>query len=68
MKDQLEDIKKAFEGAIESITTQEMLEGLEKEFFGRKSGRLSLLMKDMKGMVVAERKEFGQGGSVWPPQ
>ena len=60
MKDQLEDIKKAFEGAIESITTQEMLEGLEKEFFGRKSGRLSLLMKDMKGMVVAERKEFGQ--------
>ncbi|MBT5262384.1 MAG: phenylalanine--tRNA ligase subunit alpha [Candidatus Magasanikbacteria bacterium] len=60
MKEQLQDIKKEFDAAIGKVMDFLMLEELEKEFFGRKSGKLSLLMKEMKGLSGDVRKGFGQ--------
>ncbi len=60
MKDQLQEIQKEFTEAIKDVKDFLMLEELEKQFFGRKSGKLSLIMKGMKELSEDMRKEFGQ--------
>jgi len=59
MRDKLEEIKKKFSSELSEVNSSEMLEELEQAFFGRKNGKLTLLMKSMKDMGPEERKEAG---------
>lgn len=60
MKKELEQLKKEFASAIAKIKNAEELEALEQTFFSRKSGKMTLAMKDMKDLSEVERREMGQ--------
>ncbi|MCF6276755.1 MAG: phenylalanine--tRNA ligase subunit alpha [Candidatus Magasanikbacteria bacterium] len=60
MKKVLESLKEKFISKIKSIKDKESLKEFEINFFGRKAGEFTNLMKKMKDMELVERKEFGQ--------
>lgn len=60
MKDALEQLKQEFMNAIEKVVDVEALATLEQEYFSRKAGKMTLVMKEMKGLAVEARKEMGK--------
>ncbi|MBT3419014.1 MAG: phenylalanine--tRNA ligase subunit alpha [Candidatus Magasanikbacteria bacterium] len=60
MKKELGKLKKDFEKGLKQVSDFLGLDELEQEFFGRKSGILSDIMKSLKGLEKDARKEFGQ--------
>ncbi len=59
MKDEFKQLKKDFEKGLKDVSDIFGLEELEQQFFGRKSGLLSGLMKGLKNMENDVKKEFG---------
>jgi len=64
MKKKLEQLQTTFKKAITSITSFKDLEILEQEFFSRKSGHMTMLMKDMKDLSIEVKKEVGKLSNV----
>ncbi len=60
MKKQLETIQKDFEKGMSGIKSISELESFEQEYFSRKSGKMSVIMKDMKDLSVEDKKEIGK--------
>lgn len=60
MKEELQQIRHAFETAIKEVKTVFDLETLETVFFGRKAGRFTALAKQMKTVAKEEKKEIGE--------
>lgn len=60
MKEKLNTIKKNFNNELGEIHNLYDLEALEQKYFSRKAGEISVLMKSLKDMSDAERKEIGQ--------
>lgn len=60
MNDQLKQLKKDFEKGLKDVSDLLGLEELEQQFFGRKSGRMSEVMRQLKDMTDDARKEFGK--------
>lgn len=59
MKKDLEKLQKEFSKKIEKIVDIPGLQELEQEYFSRKSGKLTLLMKGMKDLAAEARREMG---------
>lgn len=60
MKKELKTIQEIFLKQIEKVNSIEKLEKLEQEFFARKTGKISLVMKDMKDLSEEMKKEIGK--------
>lgn len=60
MKKELERLQKDFQKALRRATDTASLDAIEQEFFSRKSGALSLVMKGLKNVSGKERKEIGR--------
>lgn len=59
MIDQLQGLQKEFDKAIKNIASFDALEILEQEYFARKSGTLSLAMKELKDLGGEAKKSAG---------
>jgi phenylalanyl-tRNA synthetase alpha chain len=59
-KEDIEKIKKQFLKALEIVRDEAALEELQHRFFSRKSGEMTTLMKQLKELAGAKRKEMGQ--------
>jgi len=60
MKDKIEQLKKQFAEGFGNVKTVLELDELEQRFFGRKSGKLSNVMKEMKDLAGDAKKQFGK--------
>ncbi len=60
MKKKLQELKKEFSRALEKISNPEELERLEKDYLGRRKGRLTALMKELKKIPEKEVKTVGR--------
>lgn len=60
MQKELDKIKKEFDSQIKKVTDFVSLENLEQEFFSRKNGKFTDLMKGLKDLAEDTRKEFGR--------
>lgn len=60
MKKQLDAIKKEFLSAMGEVKDVLMLDEIEQRFFSRKSGVLTMAMKELKELSKEARAEFGQ--------
>ncbi len=60
MKEKLEKLKKEFEKELEKIKSLADLDVLDNKYLGRKSGSLTLLMKEMKQLPKEEMPKIGQ--------
>lgn len=60
MKDRLEEIKEEFAKGLDEVSDLLGLEELEQKFFGRKSGLLSNVMRDLKDLSDEMRRDVGQ--------
>ncbi|PIR03113.1 MAG: phenylalanine--tRNA ligase subunit alpha, partial [Candidatus Magasanikbacteria bacterium CG11_big_fil_rev_8_21_14_0_20_43_7] len=60
MKDTLVTLHKEFEKKLTNVSERLHLEELEQEYFGRKSGKFTLLAKEMKDVSKDIKKEIGQ--------
>jgi len=60
MEEQLIQLKKQFDDAVGSAASVSDIEALEQEYFSRKAGKMTGLMKQMKDMSVEEKKKFGK--------
>lgn len=61
MHQEFQKIQKEFEEMIAKVQTVLDLETLEQDFFSRKSGKFTMLAKQIKDVVESERKAFGEG-------
>ena len=59
MKQDLEKIKEDALEQLAQLHTGEELQHFRVEFLGRKEGKLTLLMKGLKGLSIEEKKEIG---------
>jgi len=59
MKDKLSKIKKDFESSLKKIVDLDSLEELYNEYFSRKAGEMTNIMKSLKELSGEERKEMG---------
>ncbi len=59
MQKKLEQIKKDFEAQIKKVSNMLALDDLEQKYFSRKSGEFTELMKSLKDLAEAKRKEAG---------
>lgn len=64
MKDQFKKIQKEFENALSGVENLVQLDTLENQFFSRKSGEFSLLMKGLKDLSDDMRKDIGQFANI----
>ncbi len=64
MKKELEQLKKDFLVAVEKVKTAVELSVLEQEYFSRKSGKMTLVMKEMKDCSDEEKREMGAATNV----
>ncbi|MBT4153586.1 MAG: phenylalanine--tRNA ligase subunit alpha [Candidatus Magasanikbacteria bacterium] len=64
IKDQIEQIKKEFESAIDDVRDFLMLEEIEQRFFARKNGKLTDVMKGLKDLSGDAKKEVGQLANI----
>lgn len=64
MKKELEQLKKHFLSALEKVKNAEELSILEQEYFSRKSGKMTLIMKEMKDLNDVEKREMGAVSNV----
>lgn len=64
MKKELEQLKKHFLSALEKVKNAEELSILEQEYFSRKSGKMTLIMKEMKDLNDVEKREMGAETNV----
>lgn len=64
MKNQFEELKKEFQQKLREISDLSLLENLEQDFFGRKKGKLSIMMKNLKDLSEDARKEMGHLANV----
>ena len=60
MKNKLKKLHDAFLKQLEKTHATEKLEQLEQEFFARKTGKMSLVMREMKDLSEEMRKEVGK--------
>src|SRR3989339_1441235 len=60
MQEQLQKIKQEFLKGLGEVKTALQLEDLEQVFFGRKNGKLTEVMGELKELSGEARKEFGQ--------
>ncbi len=60
MDKQLDQILKSFESAIKGAKTAPQLEELRVEFLGRKSGKLTNILKGLKDLSADEKKTIGK--------
>jgi len=61
LKDKIDAIKVEFEGFIDKHKHDaDKLSEIYTDFFGRKSGKFTLLMKDLPNIAKEERKEIGK--------
>src|SRR3989339_1278165 len=60
MQEQLQKLKNDFIKGLGEIQTALQLENLEQAFFGRKNGKLTEVMNELKELSGEARKEFGQ--------
>jgi phenylalanyl-tRNA synthetase alpha chain len=59
MKEKIKQYFDLFSKQIEKVSVLSDLEVLENDFFARKTGKISLLMKQVKSLSDNERKEIG---------
>ena len=59
MNSKVEEIKKLFEGKVNSITASDRIEELRVEFLGKK-GYISSLMGELKNIPNESKKDFGR--------
>ena len=59
MKKLIDKLQISAKTAIEKAKTVKSLEDIEQKYFGRKSGELNSILKGLKDLDVAEKKEFG---------
>ncbi|MFA7315003.1 MAG: phenylalanine--tRNA ligase subunit alpha [Candidatus Magasanikbacteria bacterium] len=59
MKNKLEKLKKDFDEKLKKITDLESLDSLYNEFFSRKAGEMTNMMKSLKELIGDERKNVG---------
>lgn len=59
MKKDLQKLQKEFEKAIHEVSDFLGLEAVEQQFFGRKSGLITKLMKGLKDLEKEAKKEMG---------
>lgn len=60
MKQQLQQLTEDTQQKLKEITTENGIDELHQELFGRKSGRLSAIMKSLKELNEEEKKELGK--------
>lgn len=60
MKDRLEQIKDEFTRGLQEVSDLLGLEQLEQKYFGRKSGLMSEVMKDLKHVSDEMKKDLGK--------
>lgn len=60
MKRELKKLQKEFDAAIKKIVDFDALIALEQEYFGRKNGQFTNLVKGMKDLTGKRKKEIGQ--------
>ena len=60
MKDRLKQIKDSFEKDIVGVETLSSLEVVEKKYFSRKDGELTMILKNLKNLVPAEKINIGK--------
>src|SRR3989338_2200595 len=60
MKGKLEQIKKEFQKEIEAVKSLADLEIIDNKYLGRKSGALTLAMKELKSLSKEEIPKMGQ--------
>lgn len=63
MKSELQQLKKEFEQGLKNVSDLLGLEQLEQQFFARKSGKMSLIMKQLKDVSDDVRKEIGKASN-----
>lgn len=59
MKSEIEAIYNQAINAIEKVSDGESLEALRIDYLGRKKGKLTLLMKEIPNLSIAEKREIG---------
>lgn len=64
MKEKLLEIQKTFKENIEKIKSPQELEDFYQKYFSRKSGFMTIFMKDMKDLSIELKKEIGQMANV----
>jgi len=60
MNDKIEVLRQEFVAAVKEVKTAADLMSLENRFLGRKRGRLTELMKELKGVPKQQVAQFGQ--------
>lgn len=60
MKDQLTKLKKEFDTQLAKVASINELEKLEQDYFARKSGKMTDVMRAMKDLDEQDRKEIGK--------
>ncbi len=63
MKDELKKLQELFLQKLDDVGALDVLEELEQEFFARKTGKMSLVMKEMKDLSEDMRKEIGKSAN-----
>jgi phenylalanyl-tRNA synthetase alpha chain len=63
MKDKLKKLQDAFLSELKKVDALDVLDTLEQDFFGRKSGKMSMIMKEMKELSDDVRKEVGKAAN-----
>jgi len=59
MQEKLQKIKDSFEKKLKSIKDLDSLDILYNEYFSRKAGEMTNIMKSLKDLSGEERKEMG---------
>lgn len=60
MKKDLEQLKKQAQSAAQAAASLADLEKAELEYFGRKSGKLTNILKSLKDLAIEEKKHLGK--------
>jgi len=60
MEKDLKQLKKDAENKIAAAESVSQLEQIDQEFFGRKDGKLNLILKQLKDLSAEEKKSLGQ--------
>ena len=60
MLDKLAELKQSFDAELAEANSRQHLSLLRDRYLGRKGGRLTLLMKGLKSIAAADRKEVGR--------
>jgi len=60
MENKLKKLQDSFVKQLKKVGTLNVLEELEQDFFARKTGKMSLVMKEMKDLSEDMRKEVGK--------